>query len=39
MGVLAYFGGRIYLWDVNIIYGTLFKKLDELIADIESINA
>lgn len=39
MGVLAYFGGRIYLWDVNVIYGTLFKKLDELIADIESINA
>jgi len=38
LGLLAYFGGRIYLWDVNIVYGRVFKKLEELLADIESLN-
>jgi hypothetical protein len=38
LGLLAFFGGRIYQWDVNIIYGRAFKKLDELLTDIESLN-
>lgn len=38
LGLLAYFGGRIYQWDLNIIYGRVFKKLEELMADIESLN-
>jgi len=38
LGLLAYFGGRIYMWDVNIVYGRVFKKLEELLADIESLN-
>lgn len=39
LGLLAFFGGRIYQWDVNIIYGRVFKKLEELMADIESLGA
>jgi len=34
MAVLAYYGGRIYLWDLNVIYGRVLKKLDELLTDI-----
>ncbi len=36
-GILAMFGGRIYMWDVNLIYGRVFKKLKELMADIEEL--
>jgi len=39
LSLLAYFGGRIYLWDVNIVYGRIFKKLEELMADIESLRS
>lgn len=38
LGLLAFCGGRIYQWDVNLIYGNVFKKLDELLTDIESLN-
>ena len=37
VGLLAFFGGRIYLWDLNIIYGRVLKKLEELMADIEEL--
>ena len=36
-GVLALLGGRIYQWDLNIVYGRIFKKLKELMADIEEL--
>ena len=36
-GVLAFLGGRIYQWDLNIVYGRIFKKLKELMADIEEL--
>ena len=40
IAVLFYvFGGKIYIWDVNLVYGSVFKKLDELIADIEELKA
>jgi len=39
LGLLAFFGGRIYLWDVNIVYGRIFKKLDDLLADLESLRS
>jgi len=39
LGLLAFFGGRIYQWDVNLVYGRVFKKLDELMADIESLRS
>ncbi len=38
LGLLAFFGGRIYQWDLNIIYGRVLRKLEELMADIESLN-
>ena len=38
VGLLALFGGRIYQWDLNLVYGRVFKKLEELMADIESLN-
>ena len=37
IGLLAFFGGRIYQWDLNLVYGRVFKKLKELMADIESL--
>ncbi len=38
IAVLMYvFGGRIYQWDLKLVYGRVFKKLDELIADIEEL--
>ena len=35
--LLAILGGRIYLWDLNLIYGRVLKKLEELLADIEEL--
>jgi hypothetical protein len=32
-------GGRIYKWDLNIVYGRIFKKLEELMTDIESLRS
>jgi hypothetical protein len=37
--LLAYFGGRIYKWDLNLIYGSVFKKLEELMTEIESLRS
>ena len=37
LSLLAFFGGRIYLWDLNIVYGRVFQKLDELLADLETL--
>ena len=39
MAVLAWYGGRIYLWDLNVIYGRVLKKLDELLTDLESLRS
>ena len=36
-GILSYFGAVIYKWDVNLIYGKVFKKLDEIISDMEEL--
>jgi hypothetical protein len=38
ISILGYFGGRIYQWDLNLVYGRVFKKLEELMIDIESLN-
>lgn len=37
MLLLAYFGGRIYKWDLNIVYGRVLEKLDEIIEDMEEL--
>ena len=35
--LLAYFAEALYRMDVNIVYGNQFKKLDEIIADMEEL--
>ena len=37
--IMAYFGERIFRWDINLSYGRMFKKLNELISDIEKLEA
>jgi hypothetical protein len=37
VGLLAFFGGRIYQLDLNLVYGRVLKKLEELIADMEEL--
>ena len=38
-GMLALFGGSIYNMDVRIIYGRMFKKIEELITDLEELRS
>jgi uncharacterized membrane protein len=35
--LLAYFGGRIYKFDLNLVYGRVLNKLDEIIKDMEEL--
>jgi hypothetical protein len=35
--VMYLFAGRIYQWDLNLVYGRVFEKLAELLADIEEL--
>lgn len=35
--VLAYFGGALYKLDLKIVYGSVLKKLEEVIADMEEL--
>lgn len=37
--LMAFFGEKIYRWDVNLVYGRVFKKLEELIADMEELRS
>ncbi|MGI9530522.1 hypothetical protein [Lutimonas sp.] len=37
IGLLAFFGTRIYEWDLNLVYGRIFKKLHELLKDVEEL--
>ena len=39
LALLAFFGGRIYKWDLNIVYGRIFKKLEVLMKDVESLRS
>jgi len=36
---LGVFGGRIYKWDLNLVYGRILKKLANLIADMEDLRS
>ena len=38
-GLLMLFGGRIYNLDVKIVYGRMFKKIEELITDLEELKS
>ena len=35
--LMSYFSGRIYRWDVRLMYGRLFDKLEETIAEMEEL--
>ena len=35
--LLSLLGGLIYKWDVNMIYGNIFRKLDDMIADMNEL--
>lgn len=37
--ILGFLGGRIYNWDVHLVYGRVFKKLNELINDMEELRS
>lgn len=37
MLLLSYLGGRIYNWDLKVVYGGVLRKLDEIIADMEEL--
>ena len=39
VGILIFLAGRIYEWDLKIVYGRVFNKLDEIIADIKELRA
>ncbi len=39
VGLLAFFGGRIGKWDLNIIYGRILKKLNVLINEMEELKS
>lgn len=39
VGLLILVGGRIYEWDLKLVYGRVFRKLNEIIADIEELRA
>ena len=36
-GLLAFFGGIIGKWDLNLVYGGILKKLNVLLADMEEL--
>ena len=38
-GLFAFFGGRIYNFDVGLVYGRVFKKLEEILADMEELRS
>ena len=35
--LMFYFSGRIYRWDVGLVYGRIFRKLEETIAEMETL--
>jgi hypothetical protein len=37
--LLAFFGGRIGTWDINLVYGRILKKLDGLLAEMEELRS
>jgi len=38
-GLLALVGGKLYKLDVNLVYGRVFKKLGEILADMEDLRS
>ncbi|RLD23812.1 MAG: hypothetical protein DRI71_04345 [Bacteroidetes bacterium] len=39
VALLAYFGGRIGMWDLNLVYGGILKKLKGLLYEMDELRA
>jgi len=39
MGLLAFFGGIIGKWDLNLVYGRILKKLESLLTEMEELRS
>ena len=39
LGLLAYFGGKIGKWDINLVYGGILNRLEELLTDMKELQA
>lgn len=39
LGVVSYFSGLIYKFDLSTVYGRIFKKVDEILKDMEELRA
>jgi hypothetical protein len=39
IGILAFFGGKIGKWDINLVYGRIIKRLEMLLSDMEELRA
>lgn len=37
--VMAYFSDRIYMWDVRLVYGRIFDKLEKTIVEMEDLKS
>ena len=37
ISILAFFGGRIGNWDINLVYGGIIKKLDRMMSEMEEL--
>ncbi len=37
VGLLAFFGGRLYLFEIRLIYGNVINRLKEMLADMEEL--
>jgi len=37
IGILAFFGGKIGKWDINLVYGRILKRLENLLSDMEEL--
>jgi len=37
--ILAFFGGRIGNWDINLVYGGIIRKLDRMMSEMEDLRA
>lgn len=35
--ILAFFGGKIGKWDINLVYGGILNKLEDLLSDMEEL--
>jgi hypothetical protein len=39
LGIVSYFSGLIYKFDLSTVYGRVFKKVDEILKDMEELRA